>query len=125
MNQKGQALVSLLIIIAVSILAVTSAIVSASLSSTTAITTISDKVYYSAETGAEEALIKLLRDPTYSGGNFNIDGVDVNIIVSSPSPTERNISSDATINNVKRKIAVRANFINNTLTVTEWKEEIP
>lgn len=125
MNQKGQALVSLLIIIAVSILAVTSAIVSASLSSTTAITTISDKVYYSAETGAEEALIKLLRDPTYSGGNFNIDGVDVNIIVSSPSPTERNISSDATINNVKRKIAVRANFINNTLTVTDWKEEIP
>ena len=103
----------------------TSAIVSASLSSTTAITTISDKVYYSAETGAEEALIKLLRDPTYSGGNFNIDGVDVNIIVSSPSPTERNISSDATINNVKRKIAVRANFINNTLTVTDWKEEIP
>lgn len=125
MNQKGQALVSLLIIIAVSILAVTSAIVSASLSSTTAITTISDKVYYSAETGAEEALIKLLRDPTYSGGTFNIDGVDVNIIVSSPSPTERNISSDATINNVKRKIAVRANFINNTLTVTDWKEEIP
>lgn len=125
MNQKGQALVSLLIIIAVSILAVTSAIVSASLSSTTAITTISDKVYYSAETGAEEALIKLLRDPTYSGGTFNIDGVAVNIIVSSPSPTERNISSDATINNVKRKVAVKANFINNTLTVTDWKEEIP
>jgi len=125
MNQKGQTLVSLLIIIAVTVLAVASAIVSASLSSTTAITTISDKVYYSSETGAEEALIKLLRDPGYSGETFNLEGVNVEVSVTSPTPTERVITSTASENNIKRRVDVSAEFLNNILTVTSWDEKIP
>ena len=125
MNQKGQTLVSLLIIIAVTILAVASAIVSASLSSTTAITTISDKVYYSAETGAEEALIKLLRDPSYPGETLGLAGINVEITVSSPSPTERVITSTASTNSIKRRVDVSAQFLNNILTVTSWDEKIP
>lgn len=125
MNQKGQTLVSLLIIIAVTILAVASAIVSASLSSTTAITTISDKVYYSAETGAEEALIKLLRDPSYPGETLGLSGINVEITVSSPSPTERVITSTASTNSIKRRVDVSAQFLNNILTVTSWDEMIP
>ncbi len=125
MNQKGQTLVSLLIIIAVSVLAVASALVSASLSSTTAITTITDKVYYSAETGAEEALIKLLRDPNYSGETLDLDGVNVEVSVTSPIPSERVISSTASANNIKRRVDVSAQFLNNILTVTTWGEEIP
>jgi len=125
MNQKGQALVSLLIIIAVAVLAVASAIVSASISSTTAITTISDRVYYSAETGAEEALIKLLRDPIYSGEILDIDEVRVEVAVSSPTPVERIVSSTASANNVKRRVAISAEFVNNILTVTSWEEVAP
>lgn len=125
MNQKGQTLVSLLIIIAVTVLAVASAIVSASLSSTTAITTISDKVYYAAETGAEEALIKLLRDPGYSGETFDLEGVNVEVSVTSPTPTERVITSIASTNSIKRRVDVSAQFLNNILTVTSWDEMIP
>ncbi|MCH8821472.1 hypothetical protein IID23_03005 [Patescibacteria group bacterium] len=125
MNQKGQTLVSLLIIIAVTILAVASAIVSASLSSTTAITTISDKVYYSAETGAEEALIKLLRDPSYPGETLGLAGINVEITVSSPSPTEKVITSIASTNSIKRRVDVSVQFLNNILTVTSWDEMIP
>lgn len=125
MNQKGQTLVSLLIIIAVTILAVASAIVSASLSSTTAITTISDKVYYTAETGAEEALIKLLRDPSYPGETLDLAGINVEITVSSPSPTEKVITSIASTNNIKRRVDVSVQFLNNILTVTSWDEMIP
>ena len=125
MNQKGQTLVSLLIIIAVTILAVASAIVSASLSSTTAITTISDKVYYSAETGAEEALIKLLRDPSYPGETLGLSGINVEITVSSPSPTEKVITSIASTNSIKRRVDVSVQFLNNILTVTSWDEMIP
>lgn len=125
MNQKGQTLVSLLIIIAVTILAVASAIVSASLSSTTAITAISGKVYYSAETGAEEALIKLLRDPSYLGETLDLAGINVEITVSSPSLTERVITSTASTNSIKRRVDVSAQFLNNILTVTSWDEKIP
>ena len=125
MNQKGQTLVSLLIIIVVTILAVASAIVSASLSSTTAITTISDKVYYSAETGAEEALIKLLRDPSYPGETLGLSGINVEITVSSPSPTEKVITSIASTNSIKRRVDVSVQFLNNILTVTSWDEMIP
>ena len=125
MNQKGQTLVSLLIIIAVSVLAVASAIVSASLSSTTGITTISNKVYYSAETGAEEALIKLLRNPDYPGETLDLDGVNVVVSVDSPSLLTRVISSTATANSIKRRVEVSAEFLNNILTVTTWSEVVP
>lgn len=122
MKQNGQVLVSILIIIAVAVLATGTAVVASSLSRTTGVATVSDKLLYAAESGAEETLIKLLRDPNYSGESVNINGVSVNINVTNPTPSERLIISKAVQDNLIRKVAVSAEFINNILAVNSWKQ---
>ena len=67
MNQKGQALVSIVVLAAAAaVIAAGAALTAISLSKTAALSKDSDKVYYLAESGAEEALLALLRDPTYT-----------------------------------------------------------
>ena len=124
MNQKGQALVSVLIIITITILAASTAVVATNLSLTAGKESQSNKAYYSAETGAEEALVKLLRDPNYSGDNLNLNGAAVQISVQTPAsaPNQRIIGSVAILDNIKRRVEVSASFTNNVLTVTSWKE---
>lgn len=122
MKQDGQVLVSILIIIAVAVLATSTAVVASSLSRTTGVSITSDKLLYAAESGAEEAIVKLLRDPTYSGESVNINGVSVNIDIISPTPSERVITSKATQDNLIRKVAVSAEFVNNILTVNSWRQ---
>ena len=123
MKQKGQVLVSILIIIAVSVLAGGVAIVASSLSRTTGIITTSDKLLYAAESGADEAIIKLLRDPNYDGETLNINESVVVISVNAgASPDELVIVSEASENNLIRKVEVSTEFVNNILTVTSWKQ---
>lgn len=123
MKQKGQVLVSILIIIAVSVLAGGVAIVASSLSRTTGIITTSDKLLYAAESGADEAIIKLLRDPNYDGETLNInESVVVISVTAGASPGELVIVSEASENNLIRKVEVSTEFVNNILTVTSWKQ---
>jgi len=124
MNQKGQALVSVLMIITITILAASTAVVAASLSLTAGRGSQSNKVYYAAETGVEEALIKLLRDPSYGSGNLTLNGAAVQISVQTPilNPNQRIITSEATLDNIRRRVEVSASFTNNVLTVNSWKE---
>lgn len=122
MKQNGQVLVSILIIIAVAVLATGSAVVASSLSRNTGITTVSDKLLYAAESGVDESTIKLLRDPNYSGESLNINGVSVTTNVTSPTPSERVIISEATQDNLIRKVEVSAEFVNNILKVNSWKQ---
>ncbi len=122
MKQKGQVLVSILIIIAVAVLATGTAVVASSLSKTTGVSIISDKLLYAAESAAEEAIIKLLRDPDYSNGSLDINGVSVTITVTNPTPSERVIRSEATLDNLTRRVEVSAEFVNNILTVNTWKQ---
>lgn len=122
MKEKGQILVSILIIMAVATLAFASAIVAASLSKVAATSTQSDQIYNLAETGAEEALIKLLRNPGYSGETMTVDGVTIKITVSAPLLSERLIRSEASRENLKRIVEVSGQFSDNILTIDSWGE---
>lgn len=123
MRQKGQVLVSILIIIAVAVLAIGTAVVASSLSKTIGVATTSDKLLYAAESGADEALIKLLRNPTtYSSESISINGTLVQITISRPSATNIVILSSASQDNLIRKVEVSSEFVNNILTITSWRE---
>lgn len=123
MKQNGQVLVSILIIIAVSVLATGTAVVASSLSKTTGISTISDKLLYVTESGVDEALLKLLRNPDlYNGETLLIDSVYVNVVVKRPTPTKIIITSESIQDSFRRKVEVSAEFVNNILTVTSWKQ---
>ncbi|OGH47227.1 MAG: hypothetical protein A3A51_01715 [Candidatus Levybacteria bacterium RIFCSPLOWO2_01_FULL_39_10] len=81
----------------------------------------SNYAYYVAESGAQEALLRLIRDPSYSGTApgqpFTINGGSAQISVNNGI-----ITSTGTYSNSVRKIEVETVYNNNELTVISWKE---
>lgn len=120
-NQKGQTLVILLVYMVVAII-VTTASVSMILVNSRG----TDKLlqgataYDVAESGAETAMVKLLRDTSYSGETLSVSGGSAVITVT--GTTTKTITSKGTLNNFTRTVEVTATNINNVLTVTSWKE---
>ena len=73
-----------------------------------------------AETGADNALLRLLRDPAYTGESMTIGNGNVTITVS--GTTTRSITSRGTSGGFVRTVQVTATMSNNTLVTTSWKE---
>lgn len=73
-----------------------------------------------AESGAEEGVLRLLRDPAYSGGTLTMAGGTTTISVTGTDP--KTIVASATEGNFTRKIQVVAGYTNNILTVQSWSE---
>lgn len=119
--QKGQTLV-LLLIFMVMIVTITTASVAMIVVNARA----GDKlqqgtnVHGIAESGAETAMIKLLRNPDYTGETVAVGDGQAVITVTGSNP--KTIVSTGTLNNYTRKIQVIADYTNNVLTVTSWKE---
>ena len=120
--QKGQALVTLLVFTIVAI-TITSAAVVIILTNSIGTSKLEQgtNAYYSAESGAENALLRLLRDPNYTGETLPVDDATVLISVSNVGSTYT-VTSDATLGNFLRSIEVTATVVNNILTVDSWKE---
>src|SRR3990167_5083503 len=116
--QIGQAVISLLFVMTISI-AIITAIVIIVLNSVTAASNFEQGTvaFYAAETGFENALLRLLRDPNYSGETLNVDQGSVTIQVDGGT-----ITSTANVANSIRKIEVETLYNENVLTVTSWKE---
>ena len=120
-NQKGQTLIILLLYMVIAII-VTTASIALVINSSHG----TDKVYQGAnaldiaESGAETAMIKLLRDPNYIGETLPVGGGQTIITVSGVNP--KTVSSKGTLNNFTRTIQVIIDTSNNSLTATSWKE---
>lgn len=117
-RQKGQAVVTLLFFMVISMSIITAIVIvvvnSAASGSNVEQGTVA---YYSAETGAENALLRLVRDPSYTGETMNVNGATVTIQVSGST-----ITSTAQYANSIRKVQVQTLYNNNVLSVTSWKE---
>ena len=120
-NQRGQTLIILLIYMVVAII-VTTASIALVINSSRG----TDKVYQGAnsldiaESGAETAMIKLLRDPNYIGETVTVGNGQAVITVNGTNP--KIIVSKGTLNNFTRTIQVIVDTSNNVLTATSWKE---
>ena len=120
--QKGQALVTLLIFMIVGITVTSAAVVILMTNSLAASKTEQGTTaYYVAESGAENALLRLLRDPSYTGETLPIDGATA-ISSVSVSGNTYTITSNATSGNFKSSIQVKATFASNIFTIYSWKE---
>lgn len=120
-SSKGQALILLLTFMLIAIL-VTSASIALVLNSSVG----TSKLYQGsnsldiAESGAETAMIKLLRNPNYTGETLSVGGGQAVITVTGTNP--KTVVSRGTISNFTRTIQVIVDTSNNTLTATSWKE---
>ena len=127
-SQAGQALVTLLIFMIVGI-TVTSAAVVIILTNSVAASKVEQgtTAYYVAESGAENGLLRLLRNPTYCGETLPIDSGTATIEVSDggggcSGTNPITVTSTGKIGNFSRKVQVIATFVDNILTVDSWKE---
>jgi len=77
-----------------------------------------------AEAGAEEATLRLIRDPSYIGGNLSIATdatISVQIAVNGDS---RAITSTATYNGFTKKVLAQVSLANGKVTLVSWKQII-
>ncbi|MBI2430984.1 MAG: hypothetical protein HYV39_03140 [Candidatus Levybacteria bacterium] len=118
---KGQALITLLFFTIVSVTIIsTVAIVTLAQAKSTSVYALSIETYFYAESGAEDALVRLLRDPAYTGTNLSIDQALVTVQVSGTNP--KVITSSANYFGIKRTVEVNVDYSNNILRVVSWKE---
>lgn len=117
-SYKGQALISLLMFVLVAVTVITSTITTV-ISNTKAASEGQQAVdaYYVAEAGAENALMRLLRDPSYTGETLPVGNNNATVTVSGST-----ITSIGQVNNLTRKIQVITSYNNNQMIVTSWKE---
>lgn len=121
-DQSGQTLVALLSFMTVAITITTAAtLITVESIKTTTIYSIGNTALSLAETGAENALLRLARDPAYSGESLNIAGGTA-IISISPSLPSKTITSEAVVGDTRRKVQVQVTLANNQVTITSWKE---
>lgn len=121
--QKGQALVTLLIFIIISVTITAGAtimIITGSLS--TSKLEAKQMVSNIAEGGAENAILRLLRDPNYSGENLNLGNGVAKIKVVSIDSSRKSILSEAELGSFLHKVQVEVSYDNNRLSVLSWKE---
>lgn len=120
-HQRGQAIVTLLFFMIVAI-TITSGAIIIILTNSLSATKFDqgNETYYIAESGAENALIRLLRDPNYTGETLAIDSGNATISISGTNP--KIITSIGKIDNFSRTIQITADYTNNILTVQSWKE---
>lgn len=118
-NESGQTLVALLFFVMVGMIVTTAAVMILSTNSLAAQKLSQGEVTRQlAETGAENALLRLLRDKNYTGEKLDIgvEGDNVEIKVDSGI-----ITSTARSGNFQREIEVTYTF-NDILEIISWKE---
>ncbi|MFH1832602.1 MAG: hypothetical protein ABH816_00345 [Candidatus Levyibacteriota bacterium] len=119
--QKGQALVTLLVFIVVGITIVTSAIEIIFVNSLAA-SKMENGInnYYLAESGIENGILRLLRNPDYTGETLSLAEGNVGIQVVHGNPII--MTSQAVENNILRKIQAEIVYNNGMLIISSWKE---
>lgn len=122
MNQRGQTLLTLLffMVIAISITTAGVIMIITNSLSTTRLEQGTD-VYYITESGIEDALIQLLRNPNFTGETLSVGGgtATVSVVQNGSLYT---IVSQGSSGNFTRKIQAVAQYNNNVLNVTSWSE---
>lgn len=120
-NNSGSALATLLIFVATGIIVI-SAAVSIALINTQATSDLGsgESVLQIAESGAEEAIQRLLRDYEYSGGTIDFDNGAA--VISVTGNETKTIESIATLGDFERTIQVTAEISDDTITITDWTE---
>ncbi|QQG40542.1 MAG: hypothetical protein HYV37_03155 [Candidatus Levyibacteriota bacterium] len=119
--QKGQSLITLLffMIIAITIISASVVVTLVNTQSTSRLE-ITNNAYVMAENGAEDAILKLLRNPDYTGESFSLG--EANIITQVSGTNTKAATIEARLNGFIRKIQVNLDYSNNILRMISWKE---
>ncbi len=121
-HQSGSILTALIVFVAIGLLITTSATVLLAdqmlLGEKDAR---SASLIYTAESGAENAILRLLRDPSYTGEQLlTADGLTIDIEVQPGSPIV--VTSRVETSNLTRSVQVELTRLNGVLEVQSWQQ---
>lgn len=120
-RQTGSVLITLLIFVVVSLTIVSAAVLL--VVDSTVITTnqqIGTTAIVIAESGAENAILRLLRDPSYTGEVLAVGGGTATITVTGTGPIV--VRSHGVLGEFERTVEVALVRQNGVLSVTSWQE---
>ncbi len=119
--ERGQALTTLLIfvVIAVTIASASIAILIANTQSTSKIQQ-GVTAYYAAESGIENAFLRILRDPNYTGETLSIDTSSAQVTVTGTNP--KTVTSVGQYGNFKRTVQAQVTYSSGYYTFSNWRE---
>lgn len=119
--KPGQALTVLLVIASLSMAIVGTAVsVIATNSAAGSRSVVAGQALALAESGAEEALIQLLRNPGYNAETLTTTAGVATITVTGTNP--KTIISSAVVSTYRRRIQVVAGYTGGILSVQSWQE---
>lgn len=121
-NQSGLTLTTLLIFVGFTLIVATTS-VALIISSTQTTTTLSkgESAYLVAESGVENAILRVLRDRSYSGETLAVGNGTAEVTVS--GSTLIDITSIGTVENHTRTIHAQTQFNQGILEVITWDEQ--
>lgn len=122
LDANGQALITLLFfaIIGITVTTAAAALMVVSAKSGTKLQQ-SSLAYEVAESGADNAELRLLRDPTYGGETITVGGGTATISVVNNAGTYT-ITSNGVVGNFSRTIQITASYVNNVFTISSIGE---
>ncbi|KKQ36612.1 MAG: hypothetical protein US54_C0062G0007 [Candidatus Roizmanbacteria bacterium GW2011_GWA2_37_7] len=119
-NNKGQTLVTLLVFTVVAIAVVSTAVVvMINIARSTSITESRFIASQAAESGIENAIIRMLRDPDYTGETMSVGDAIVVISVSGTDPII--ITSKAILGSYEQTVQTTVTYVENRLAVSGWE----
>ncbi len=119
--KHGQALVVLIVFVAIATIIISSAVVVMIANSRLAADqTLSVSAFSAAEAGANEAILSVLRNPSYTGGTLTVGSAVATINVSG-SPTVT-IVSTGTAGSFVKKVQVTGTYAGNAFAISSWSE---
>src|SRR3990167_3036457 len=123
MKQKGQALILLVIAVAAAISVITTAVLaSVGQARATVQNELGKIVYYSAESASDQAILKLIRDPSSCSGSESFTQNSISITITYTTILGVcSVTSQAQKNNVLRKIQFSAGYDNDPASPTYRK----
>lgn len=123
MKENGQTLITLLFIMVIGLTVTASAaliiIINASSASTLEQGT---QTFYLGESGAEDSLLRIIRDPSYEGGSFTVDSKEISSRIVTGLNNSFEITSTGSASQNIRTIKVNTLYNNNVLEIESWKE---
>lgn len=118
--KKGQTVITLLVFIAIAVTLTTGAIFVGLTNFLTATKIQQGEIaYFVAESGIENALLRLLRNPNYSGETLPVGEGTATVTVNG---TPKTVISEGKVGNFSRKIKVIVDDSGYTLSILFWKE---
>lgn len=120
-KERGQALITLLFFVLISLTITTGAIIII-IANSLSVSRFQEGAiaYYAAESGIENALLRLLRDPSYTGETLVIGSSTSTVSVAGSN--SKIITSVTQNGKYKRTVSVQMDYNNGYYTYSNWKE---